>query len=326
MECLAREGRIPMTLAIGVVVAQSATRFSATALDTAPERIWRTREETPLEPDRASVVIERLVREIEAEAHVDDASDVAVCCALEADLDASRERVLALRHAPGWHGAALRDALARRLRRTVSLATLTEAAAVAEIERGSGRGSGSMLYLLPARGVTACLIEHDQILRGAHGMAGTLDRWPTGETGAFGRLGVVASAQAIVRAMIGRASASDESTEAMLRVSGGRAEAMTAAQVVALATQGDPAARAVIEDASDALARALGPLVLMLDPGVIIIGGALALAAPLYLDMVNERLRALLAGGADPPAVALGQMEPMAALTGAGLLASRLRP
>jgi predicted NBD/HSP70 family sugar kinase len=82
----------------------------------------------------------------------------------------------------------------------------------------------------------------------------------------------------------------------------------------------------VIEDASDALARALDPLVLMLDPGVIIIGGALALAAPLYLDMVNERLRALLAGGADPPAVALGQMEPMAALTGAGLLASRLLP
>jgi predicted NBD/HSP70 family sugar kinase len=225
MECLAREGRIPVTLAIGVVVAQSATRFSAAALDMAPQRIWRTREETPLGPEMASVVIEQLVHDIEAEARVDDASGVAVCCALEADLDATRERVIALRYAPGWAGAPLRDTLAQRLRRKVSLATLTEAAAIAECERGSGCGHGSLLYLLPARGVTACLIEHDQILRGAHGMAGRLERWPTGDTGAFGRLGVVASTQAIVRAMIGRASASDESTEAMLRVSGGSCRA-----------------------------------------------------------------------------------------------------
>jgi glucokinase len=123
--------------------------------------------------------------------------------------------------------------------------------------------------------------------------------------------------------MIGRAAASDESTAAMLRVSGGRAEAMSAAQVVELAVAGDPAAHAVIQDAVDALANALASFSLLLDPGSIVIGGPLALADSYYFRMLNERLRARLGDLIPPPAVVPGQLEPNAALIGAGILASR---
>jgi glucokinase len=123
--------------------------------------------------------------------------------------------------------------------------------------------------------------------------------------------------------MIGRASASDESTAAMLRASGGRAEATSAAQVVALAAEGDLAAQSVIQDATEALATALAALSLMLDPGVIVVGGPLALANPYYFRLLNERLRAHTVRTISPPAVIPGLLEPDTALIGAGVLAAR---
>jgi glucokinase len=173
-----------------------------------------------------------------------------------------------------------------------------------------------------------CYIERGQMIRGAHGAAGSLDHWQVREDGPHcrcggrGHLATLASAQSIVRSMIGRASASDESTAAMLRISGGRAEAMSATQVVELAATGDMAAQSVIEDAVDALASALAALCLTLDPGVIVIGGSLALAQPYYFQMLNERLRARTLAGVSPPQVAPGALEPNAALTGAAILAS----
>jgi glucokinase len=323
-----------MTLSIGVVVAQSATRFSAVAADISSRRARRRHEETPLGPDAATATILRLVqdivRDIQPDSGASESPPVALCCALEADLDADRDHVLSLPYAPGWDNANFRDLLARRLSTPVSLATVTEAAAIAEYERGAGAGRRSMLFILPARGVTACLIEHGAIIRGAHGLAGNLDHWPVRDDGprcacgGRGHVATIASAQSIVRAMIGRASDSDESTAAMLRASGGRAEAMSAGQVVELAAEGDPAAQSVIEDAADALATALIPLSLMLDPGIIVVGGPLALAGPYYFSALNQRLRKRMAGAVQPPQAIPGHLEPLAAPIGAAILASRL--
>jgi glucokinase len=319
-----------MVLAIGVVIAQSATRFSALALDGPSRRIRRSHAEAPLSPMEAGATITRLIQEIQEEVGVVDSPDGAICCALEADLDAERQRVVRLRYAPGWEDVDFRAVLAERLPDVISLATVTEAAAVAEYERGAARGQRSQLYILPARGITACYIEQGQILRGARGAAGSLDHWPVREDGprcrcgGRGHLATLASAQSIVRSMIGRASASDESTATMLRISGGRVEAMSATQVVELAAMGDAAAQSVIEDAADVLGSALATLCLTLDPGSIVIGGSLALAQHYYFQMLNERLRAHITSVINPPQVDPGALEPNAALTGAGILAARL--
>lgn len=323
-----------MKLSIGVVIAQSATRFSAVVQELYPRRVWRRHEEAPPDPDAAIETIKRLVQDIVQEikpgSGVGESPSVALCCALEADLDADRAQVLSLRYAPGWEDVDFRDLLARRLSTPVSLATVTEAAATAEYERGAGVGRRSMLFVLPTRGVTACLIEQGAIIRGAHGLAGNLDHWPVCDDGprcacqGRGRLATIASAQSIVRAMIGRASDSDESTAAMLRVSGGRAEAMSVGQVVELAAEGDQTARSVIGDAADALATALIPLSMMLDPGVIVVGGPLALAGSHYFSVLNQRLQKRMSGAVQPPQVIPGHLEPRATPMGAAILASRL--
>ena len=56
-----------MVLAIGVVIAQSATRFSALALDGPSRRIRRSHAEAPLSPAGASATITRLIQEIQKE-------------------------------------------------------------------------------------------------------------------------------------------------------------------------------------------------------------------------------------------------------------------
>jgi glucokinase len=319
-----------MSLAVGVVIAQSATRYSAQALDAPSGRIWRAHVESPLTPEEASVTVMRLVQAAQAALGVSDPSQVAVCCAAEAELDAEREHVVTLPSAPGWEGVAFRELVARRLPGQVSLATRTEASAVAEYERGAARGQRSSLSLLPARGVTACSIEQGRISKGAHGAAGALDHWPVGEhgprcgCGGYGHLATLASTQSIVRRMIGRAAASDESAAAMSRISGGRAEALSAAQVVELAVAGDPAAQSVVQEAADALATAVAALSLMLDPGAIVVSGSLALAHRYYFQLLEERVRARLGDLIPPPALVPGHLEPNAALIGAGVLASRL--
>src|SRR6516165_5232979 len=89
---------------IGAVVAQSAMRFSAAALGMTSRRIWRRHEAAPLSPEAASDVVAQLIRDIQTEVAGGTSTAIAVCCALEATLDARREQVTSLLYAPGWDG------------------------------------------------------------------------------------------------------------------------------------------------------------------------------------------------------------------------------
>ena len=62
----------------------------------------------------------------------------------------------------------------------------------------------------------------------------------------------------------------------------------------------------------------------MLDPGCIVIGGPLALVDRYYFQMLDEHLRDRLGDRTFLSTVIPGQLEPNAALIGAGIFASRL--
>jgi predicted NBD/HSP70 family sugar kinase len=111
----------------------------------------------------------------------------------------------------------------------------------------------------------------------------------------------------------------------MLRVSGGRAEAMSAAQVVQLATAGEPAAQEVIFEAIDALATAFANAVLLVDPGVIVLDGPLVEAADAFLGPLRVAIETRLTRTDSPPALAMSTLYPWTALLGARLLASGSR-
>jgi glucokinase len=167
------------------------------------------------------------------------------------------------------------------------------------------------------------------VVRGAHDKAGEIGHWRVGASGprcacgAEGHLEPVASAQAIVRAMIGRASDSDESLEAILRVTHRRAEALTAAQVVRLADEGDPIATSVIGAAVEGLAAALANLTAVLDPAIIVLDGPFAGQWDTFIGRIQERMRAWTPGFAATATIIPSRLGTRAVLEGARLLAVR---
>ncbi len=334
---------------VGVEIAESATRLTLTRSSEAGAQRWHARLTPPVEPEAAieaiNALITRALTSNDSEALPKRASVSGIGAALWGELDAAREYTRSGRLPAAWEGFPLAQRLAERWGAPVHLETAVNAAALAEARLGAGQNvqniqsARSMLYVLLGRNVAAAMIHDGRPWHGALGSEGMLGHWlvyPDGRTpagnpaprcacGALGHLDPIASAQSIVRHAIGRASATDESTAAMLRISGGRAEAMTAPQVVELAAQGDPAATSVLDDALDALALAVANIVALLDPSVLVIGGPLALAGERFYEPLRQRVASLTASYRPPEAQApiiAGRLEPFAALRGAALLAS----
>lgn len=319
----------------GVEIADSATRFTLASGETTQARRWRGRLGSPASPvvaaETIASLIERALREESGIAH-ERPAHIDLGVALEdAEVDAPVGIVRQLRRAPGWEHAAFAKVLEERIGARVQLASATNAAAIAEARIGAGQGiaiAAPLFYLRLTRTVTSAMVVDGRYLAGAQGLEGELGHIlvRAGGTrcscGAYGHLEPLASAQSLVRNLIGRASASDESTAAMLRVSGGRAEAMTAAQVVTLAAQGDRAAREVLGEALGALAPVLATLFAALDPVMVVLGGPLAAAGEGFLAPLRERLVGLRAPSSAMPELRAGTLEPFAALLGARLLAS----
>jgi glucokinase len=298
-----------------------------------PGRRWRRRLSAPPSPNEALAALDTLIGQALDNETEPAAQPAAIGLALWDSVDPARGVVRGVRHAPDpsdWDDFPLAAGLAERWRAPVRLQSAAVAAGLAEATLGAGQGYRVALYLHSGRTIASALIAGGEVSPDATGRAGMLGHWlvapdgPRCACGLRGHLDPLASAQSIVRATIGLASGSDESTAAMLRVSGGRAEAMTVKQVTQLVGEGDPAARTVLERAWDALALALANLVAALDPGVIILGGAPAEAGEAFCGPLRERLAALCGTWRPTPELLPGKLEARsAALVGAGLLAQR---
>ncbi|HEY7833097.1 MAG TPA: ROK family protein, partial [Ktedonobacterales bacterium] len=278
--------------------------------------------------EQIHTLIGRALAEADADWKAHSPPSIAIGIAVAGQVDTARGLVRQVRLASGWEDFPLAHALAERWGGPVVLLTTTQAATLAEARLGAGRGRQQMIYLWLGRSVAAGLLLHGTLYAGAHGAAGNLAHWqarsdgPRCSCGARGHLEPIASAQSLVRIMIGRAVDAPASEAAMLRVTGGRAEAMTAEQVVRLAAAGDPVAAGVVGEALDALAPALANLVVALDPDLIVLGGPLAGADAGFVLPLAARLAALCEPFMGAPPLLAGELDPVAALVGA-LLAAR---
>lgn len=314
---------------VGVEITDSGMRIVAALAAERVARRWYTRLAAPPSATETVEHVYALIARVLAESGMPSAGErpVDIGVALAGQVDTARGMVRDVRLAVGWKDFPLAAALAARWGGMVVLQTTTQAAALAEARLGAGRGHDNLLYLLLGRSISAGLVLDGKVYHGPRGRAGDLAHWlvrpggPRCSCGAQGHLEPIASAQSLVRTMIGRAVDHEQSNAAMLRISGGRAEAMTAEQVVRLAAEGDPVARAVVDEALDALAPALANLSVALDLPAIIVGGPLALAGADFLDPLSARLDALRSPTTPAPLLLAGELEPAAALIGAVLSA-----
>jgi glucokinase len=176
----------------------------------------------------------------------------------------------------GWRNLPVRERLAERLSRPVSVGHDVRTACVAEATFGAAAGAGSALFVPIGTGLAAAVVIDGVIHRGATYRAGEIGQIlvAPGTT-----LEAVASARAIAERY---AATTDQ-----------EAGTIDASDVATLVTDGDGAATAVWQSAVDALAQVLAGVVATLDVEVLVIGGGLGrsgatLTAPLRAAMAAQ--------------------------------------
>ena len=208
----------------------------------------------------------------------------------------------------GWRDVPVRSLVERATGLPVGFGHDVRAGALAEWRMGAGRGLEDLVFVPVGTGVSAGIVVQGRLITGG-GYAGEIGHLDVGHgepcaCGGRGCVEALASAAAIARryaAVSGRP------------VAGARevAERMVA---------GDPAARRVWDDATDALALALAWTSVVLAPQAIILGGGLARSGGLLLEPLAQALGRHL-GVVRRPRLLPAALADDAGLLGAALLA-----
>lgn len=236
-------------------------------------------------PDAVLVQIARLAADAAAAAGVAPGRLAGLAVACPGPVDAAAGLVVYPPNLPGWDVVPLRDLLAARLGLPTRIANDADCAALGEWAFGAGRGCRHMLYVTVSSGVGGGLVLDGRLWTGT-GTAGEVGHVPVDPAGppcGCGRRGcleALASGTAIARRYAERTGAPPP-------------EPPDARPVFAAARAGDPAARAVIEEAGTALGRVLGGVANLLAPERIVLGGGVALGGDdLLLPPLERALEA----------------------------------
>ncbi|GAA5535142.1 ROK family protein [Deinococcus aluminii] len=191
-------------------------------------------------------------------------------------LDLARTRVKFAPNIYGFTDVPLVDGLQARLGQRVVLENDAKAAALAEAHLGAARGTESSVYVTVSTGIGAGIVLNGRIWRGRHGIAGELGHvtvmpgGPVSGAGLDGALEAVASGTAIAR----------DASYALNRD-------VSTAEAFALAAQGQPAARRIVQQALKHIGVALADLQKLLDPEVFVIGGGVASVGEMFFQGVR---------------------------------------
>lgn len=213
--------------------------------------------------------------------------------------------------------------------RPVAMVHPGAALALAEQWAGAAKGASHVVGLTADVGVHAGVVIDGRLFGGAHGLAGAaawlaLNPVEREDYRKLGSLEAEVGAAGIVRRLVWRIKAGDRSSA--LSMAGGNLNGITAEQVFAAARQGDGVAVSVVRDTAKYIGMAVANLVAILDPEVVVLGGAIAEAGDVLLEPTRlEMSRRVSPGGAEVAVVpaALGDAVGAIGAARAALLAAR---
>jgi predicted NBD/HSP70 family sugar kinase len=181
---------------------------------------------------------------------------------------------------PGWIGMRPGAELERRTGLATMLTNDANAGAMAERLYGAGRHADDMVYIRLSAGIGAGIVSDGRLLLGASGLAGEIGHLPSVSDGRICRCGnrgcleTVASPVAVAR---------------LLETSWG--ERVTPADLPRLLAAADRGTQRAVEDAGEAVGRALAALVTLFNPELIVVGGDLAAAGELIFEPIRSSVR-----------------------------------
>lgn len=196
-------------------------------------------------------------------------------------------------------GTPLRERLEAELLLPVIVDNDANFSAYAEMRAGAGTGVSSLLMLMFGTGIGAGLVADGRIYRGRSfaGEVGHMTMVPDGALCACGRRGcweTVISGEVLDRRVRSLVEHAPDGPIAAL-VGDGVADG---SHLTVAAEQGDPASRAVLADAGTWLGRGVANLIMVLDPEIVVLGGAVVRAGSWLLDPARRAIASHVSGSA----------------------------
>lgn len=304
------------------------TKTAGGIVDGAGNVVFSAAVATPAQSGAAAVLenTAALVRSLQGEAHRFGLDVDALGIGSAGVIDSGRGVVVSATDAiRGWTGTALTDELSTRTGLPATALNDVHAHALGESWLGAGAGVPSVLFIGMGTGVGGGYVLNGECIEGAS--------FTAGHVGHFASPFAVEAGQPLPCSCAGsghvEAVASGPAIHALYRRLGGSAAESGPADtrgVYRLAADGDPTASEAIRRGAAAAGSAIGGLANILDPAVVVVGGGLAFAGPLWWDVMEAEARRELL----PPLAALrivpAQLGTTAAIRGAARRALNLLP
>lgn len=282
-------------LTVGVDI--GGTKLAAAVVDERGGIVAMARRRTPTQnPEHIADVVAETVAQFGQEYDV-----VAVGVGAAGFVDAARSRIV---FAPNlaWRNTPLQQQIASRIPVPVIVENDANAAAWGEYRFGAGEHEPDLVLLTIGTGIGGGLLMSGRLHRGRFGAAGEpghLRVVPDGRQCGCGNRGCLeqyCSGTALVRAARGIARNRPQQGARLLELAGGDINHIDGPVVTKAAQEGDPAAVDCFTEIGRWLGQGLADLAAVLDPGRFVIGGGVAEAGPLLIDVARETYHATVTG------------------------------
>lgn len=294
---------------VGIEISGNGSRQTVALADLDGKILHQTRYLLDYVPDTQTALklVDEMLAEVVNPEHLQSGRILRVGVAVGGLVDARQGIVRRLHHARGWHNFPLQDYMGEKLGVPCIIDNNANAAALAEVEYGilSERENGNhrseqvALYMALGRGIGGGLVVNGKIYHGFSSTAGEIghmlvkENGPRCSCGGIGHLEALASVQAIVQRMHELAAEVPRTRDAMLRLTDGHAEQITAEQVFDLAAEGDKVASLIVSEAEHYLGIALANIIHLVNPSAIILGGPVAQAGDLLIAPLRASVHKL---------------------------------
>ncbi|WP_028271364.1 ROK family protein [Arthrobacter sp. UNC362MFTsu5.1] len=192
---------------------------------------------------------------------------------------------------PGWNGYDVRTPFEERFNAPVWVDNDSNLLALGE--RARRRDShADLIYCKIGSGVGAGLLSKGRIHRGANGAAGDIGHVRVSDSDALCRCGKIGCLEAVAGgwALVRDAEqAIKEGAPSSLAARAGK-DVLTLEDITLAAQAGDSLAITLIQKSARVAGETISALVNMFNPGVIVIGGAIASAGEVFLAEVRQRV------------------------------------
>jgi len=195
----------------------------------------------------------------------------------------------------GWFNVPLGEMISRELGLNAFVVNRSKGGALAELWHGGDMNIHDLIYISIGTGVAAGIIHQRSLYHGANSSAGELGHMtiipngPACPCGNRGCLQQLISEQAIA----GRARSllKDGEPSSLRAIAGHHPERLTAYDVLEAAEDGDNLATQALDTTAEYLGIAVGNLINLFNPQLIVLGGPVGNSSPLLARLLRDKVR-----------------------------------